>query len=295
MKISIITPSLNRATLLENALRSVADQAYPDFEHIIVDGGSTDGTAGMVRAYEHVRFISEPDNGMYDALNKGLMTASGDIVGFLNTDDLYAPDAFHVVVRQFTDDYIQAVAGRAVIFAVRPDGGRTIINEYAPANSDLLEGSTLGSNYFNAWFFRRSVFCTLGMFDSSYRIIADRDFMLRFTRVGLPYATTDELIYQYRWHSDSLTLSDSLDARRDASNEVLQMIDQYFKDASLPKRMRYLLVLKRRYITAEMAIRYLKLRDMGQVLRYAVAGMRRDAAWLPEFTSRLFSRSPGRV
>ena len=96
MKLSIITVVLNREETIEDCLRSVAEQTFEDIEHIIIDGGSTDGTLEIVDKYKsHIyKVISEKDNGIYDAMNKGLNNASGDIVGFLNADDLKKPTYF---------------------------------------------------------------------------------------------------------------------------------------------------------------------------------------------------------
>src|SRR4030066_1952836 len=93
-KVSIITPSYNRAGMIETAIQSVLSQNFPEVEHIIIDGGSTDGTLDVLKKYPHLRVVSEPDQGMYDALNKGLNLATGEIIGFLNTDDYYAPSVF---------------------------------------------------------------------------------------------------------------------------------------------------------------------------------------------------------
>ncbi|MBE3118097.1 MAG: glycosyltransferase [Candidatus Atribacteria bacterium] len=113
--ISIITPSLNRADMIVTAIESVLAQNYPYFEHIIIDGGSTDGTLNVLGKYPHLRLISELDRGMYDAINKGLALASGEIIGFLNTDDLFADDIFAKVAKKFDDDRILVVAGGPVI------------------------------------------------------------------------------------------------------------------------------------------------------------------------------------
>ena len=103
MKISVVTVSFNAERTIATTIESVAAQDWPDFEHIIMDGGSSDGTAAVAERLRHdrLRFISEPDEGMYDAMNKGLRLATGDYVGFLNADDfLAAPDALRVVAAE---------------------------------------------------------------------------------------------------------------------------------------------------------------------------------------------------
>src|SRR5262249_51487725 len=91
--VSVITPSYNQAQYIERTLASVRTQDYPNIEHIVVDGGSTDATRDVLRRQSFAEWISEPDRGQSDALNKGLAKARGDIVGWLNSDDMYAPGA----------------------------------------------------------------------------------------------------------------------------------------------------------------------------------------------------------
>src|SRR6266481_7579947 len=106
-KISIVTPTFNQAAFIEEALLSVKEQHYENVEHIVIDGASTDGTVELLRRYcgqpgwEHLRWISEPDRGQSDALNKGCQLITGDIVGWLNSDDRYRPRCFAEVVEAF--------------------------------------------------------------------------------------------------------------------------------------------------------------------------------------------------
>lgn len=101
MKISVVTPSLNQGQFINDTIASVQDQNYPDFEHIIIDGGSTDNTIEILESYNHLKWISEKDNGQADAINKGFKMASGEIIAWLNSDDYYDANIFKTVVSYF--------------------------------------------------------------------------------------------------------------------------------------------------------------------------------------------------
>src|SRR6185437_12218473 len=103
VKISVVTPSFNQAAFIEEALWSVKNQGYPWVEHLVMDGGSTDETVSILKRYssqtgwEHLKWVSEPDNGQSDALNKGFRVATGDIIGWLNSDDRYRTGCFQAI------------------------------------------------------------------------------------------------------------------------------------------------------------------------------------------------------
>ena len=101
LKISVITVSLNAERYIEDAIKSVLDQHYKPFEHIIIDACSTDRTLSIVKKYSHIKLLSEPDNGQSDAMNKGFRISDGDIIVYLNADDYFLPGAFDTVIRYF--------------------------------------------------------------------------------------------------------------------------------------------------------------------------------------------------
>jgi glycosyltransferase involved in cell wall biosynthesis len=212
--ISIITPCLNRAGLVRQAVESVLAQGYPEVEHIVMDAGSTDGTLQVLRAYPHLRLFSEPDKGMYDGINKGLRLAHGQIVGLLNTDDLYAPGCFEAVAAAF-DRHPEALAvvGGVSTFVDGPNGPVTV-NTVPPIEPDELWYRLIqGHPVTNAWFFRPAVFEKVGYFDDRSLYSSDRYFLIRLALDGgvrpVPIRQT---LYHYRQHSGSATIS-TIDSR----------------------------------------------------------------------------------
>src|SRR4051812_3706421 len=114
MVVSIITVCYNSGNTLRQTVESVLNQTYPDIEYIIIDGGSTDGTVDIIKEYagRGILYLSEHDNGIYDAMNKGIKKASGDIIGILNSDDVYFNNSvIHKVVNEFKERKVDAVYG----------------------------------------------------------------------------------------------------------------------------------------------------------------------------------------
>jgi glycosyltransferase involved in cell wall biosynthesis len=212
--ISIITPSLNRARFIREAIQSVEDQHYPSVEHIVVDAVSTDGTLDILHEFPHLRVISEPDQGMYDAINKGIRMAQGEIVGLLNTDDLYASGCFETVTDVFSrNPDALAVVGGTATFKDR-NGIREFVRHVpAIASNELWYRLIQGPPVTNAWFFQRSMFDQVGYFDTRFRYAADRYFLIKIALDSAvrPVPVSREL-YHYRQHGGSVTIS-SLDSR----------------------------------------------------------------------------------
>jgi len=287
--ISIITPSLNRADMIVTAIESVLAQNYPHFEHLIIDGGSTDGTLDVLAKYPHLKVISEPDNGMYDALNKGLKLAHGEILGFLNSDDLYAPGVFKEVAAHFANATVDAMAGRAEIFREGEDGNFENVMEIASSGPEhLLEQTVFGIPAFNAWFFRRSVFERIGTFDTGYRIISDREFMIRLALAGIVYARTDHLLYQYRQHAGSMTISGNKTNSTKIVQEHLKMTDCFLRKTGMPEKAKQYLRKMRTRDTLSMAISHLHKREFGRAWFYAREGIWSDWGWPLKLASCAF-------
>lgn len=234
LSLSIITPCLNRVQNVEASIQSVLKQGYPHVEHVVIDGGSTDGTLEILSKYPHLKMISEPDRGMYDALNKGLQLASGEIIGFLNTDDLYADAVFHPVMECFRDATVDAVSGKAQIF--KEEGGelRTILDLSPPHPARLVETAITGSTIFNAWFYRKSCIKQAGGFDPRYRISGDADLILRLGLRRINCVVLETIHYLYRQHEGSLTFDINSDKLVKIFKDHALFIKKHMPSAEIP-------------------------------------------------------------
>ncbi len=181
MRITVITVSYNSAATIGDTLRSIGRQTYPDIEHIVVDGASKDDTMAVVKTHgAHVaKIVSERDQGIYDAMNKGLALASGDFVGFLNADDMFAgPDVVAAIARAASAANVDAVFGDLVY--VNKDRPSELVRYW---RSGVFSPSRLRFGWMPphpTLYVRTSLVKTLGPFDLRLRIAADYDFMLRY-------------------------------------------------------------------------------------------------------------------
>lgn len=190
-KISLVTVTWNSARTIEDTLRSVVGQTYGNIEHIVVDGGSSDATMDIIRKYAaqyrsrglELKWISERDNGIYDAMNKGISLTSGDVVGILNSDDFFTSPT---VVERVSDEFksisqteeLDAVYGD--IHYVNPDRLNKCVRYYS---SKAFSRAKMRMGFMPAhpsFYCRRELYQKFGMFDTSFRIAADFELLLRF-------------------------------------------------------------------------------------------------------------------
>jgi len=197
MKITIITVCFNSAKTIENAIQSVMSQKYHDLEYIIIDGGSSDGTLDIIEKYKDdiLLCISEPDDGIYDAMNKGIQRASGDVVAFLNSDDWYVSDAdvFNKVEKYFTDSGADIISG--YIYYVSNEG----IKRKVPLDKMTNENILFGAVYPHpSMFVKRALFLKLGCFDTSYKIAADNKWIIDAYMSGVNILLVEEYFTCFR-------------------------------------------------------------------------------------------------
>jgi len=184
MKVSLITVSFNSATTIADTIESIQSQDYDDVEYIIVDGASKDGTVDIIKSLESKidQWISEPDKGIYDAMNKAIKMATGEVVGILNSDDFYsASNVISQVADAFNDPTIDAVFGDLVF--VDPVNLKKIVRTYSSAKwypEKLARGFMPAHPTF---FVRRKYYEQIGLFKTDYKIAADYELLIRFLYV----------------------------------------------------------------------------------------------------------------
>ena len=281
MKISIVTASLNRKDFIGAAIESVLAQNYPDFEHWIIDGGSTDGTLEFLKEYPHLKVLSEPDRGVYDAWNKGIRRTSGDVVGFLNSDDQYTPGTFRLAKNALDRSSALLFSGGSDIYQKTAAGVDVQMHRYVdPRRYHLTTVNvTLGLPNINARFFRRSVFEIIGLFNANYKLSADREFLLRAAMVNLPDCARAQLVYRYRWHADSLTMNSGSESLLSAVREAILIADIYSGLTTTSAADRFTLLSWRRELlaTAFMAVAF---RRPARALEIAAHAVVEDPGWL---------------
>lgn len=185
MKVSIITAVYNREATIARTIRSVERQSHGDIEHLIIDGASRDRTREIVEdcASPLVTFLSEPDNGIYDALNKGIAAASGEVIGLLHSDDRFAHDqVLSTAARYFEDPSVDAVYGDAAFFSMQAPDRLTRRYNSGLFNPGRIQMGMMPAH--TALFLRRGVFERFGLYKTDYRIAADFEFIARIFKDG---------------------------------------------------------------------------------------------------------------
>ena len=207
IKLSIITAVFNRVEMIASAIESVYNQWTDEMEHIIIDGGSTDGTLEVLAKYPHLIVISEADEGIYDAWNKGIKVAKGEYITFLNSDDLW----FDNVVERILDHLNnpgEIVIANAVVYDLSENNHLEFYNKYKSLSGDLLlRRLTNRPPAINAWIIPKEVFNSVGKFDTNFTIAADVDFCIRAILKDVKTLPIDIDFYKYMSHPESITLN----------------------------------------------------------------------------------------
>lgn len=234
--LTVVTVVYNGALHIEKAIQSVLSQDYLNIEYIIIDGCSTDGTIDIIHRYQKIidYWVSAPDQGIYDAMNKGIMLSRGELIGFLNSDDYYEPGAIRAVIQDYKNKCYKGIYyGNS--FVIQSD---LRIGYLSLGNASLWRG--LGFKH-QAMFVHRDIHKKFGLYNPAYRIAADYDFVLRAVSKGVKLIHIDKTLVNY-----SNTGASGIN-RIETLNEIRVIGKTHFGLFSLP-HLGFLLVFSRVYL-----------------------------------------------
>jgi glycosyltransferase involved in cell wall biosynthesis len=206
LKLTVITATYNRASFLPRCIESVASQSYPHKEHLIIDGGSTDGTIPLLKAYAakypHIRWLSEKDNGISSALNKGLAIAGGDAIGVIGDDDFYAPEVFGIIAQEFERNEDVAVVTGDCDFIHNDDSVIKTQKASYTCRKDLIQGWLYWGKRIKiaapSTFIRKRVIDEVGGFDEADLYAMDYHHWLKITKRFPNIRTVDRVFASFR-------------------------------------------------------------------------------------------------
>lgn len=221
MLISVITPTKNSAKFLKNCIESVKRQTTKA-EHIIIDGGSADDTFSLLKEYDHIKWLSEPDKGMYDAINKGLNIAQGEIIGYLNADDRYCSNTFSDILHVFENNpEVDFIYGDCIYIDHNEKALYT--HKPLPYFNKLLKNMKEIQWAQPSCFWRKAVHQKIGKFDPALRYIGDYDFFLRLIINNCKGFRIKKPLCFFMLHNGSL----SVKARKEMREEHENLIKKY--------------------------------------------------------------------
>ena len=201
MRFSVITICFNSEKTIERTIKSVLAQTCKDYEYIIVDGASKDNTLDIVKRYEplfegRMKWKSEPDKGIYDAMNKGVRMATGDIIGIVNSDDWLEPDAIENVVKlaKITEGYDKCIFCGSLRFHYK-DGSQQLMKSDEERFHEGMKRDSLNHGAFHpSMVVGSEVYHSVGVFDDHFSVIADTDFISRCYKSGIRFVFTDAVV-----------------------------------------------------------------------------------------------------
>lgn len=222
MKLSIVTPSYNQGIFIERTILSVLNQNYSNLEYLVFDGGSTDETVSVLKKYEDkLTWISEKDNGQAHAVNKGITASHGDIIGWLNSDDVYYPGTFSKVMEYFEKNpHVNMVYG----YADHIDEYDKYIEDYPTESWNF---SRLKDTCFicqPSVFFRKDIFKQFGLLNEELNYSMDYEYWLRLGKQGVVFSLLETKLAGSRFYQNTKTLG----ARKKVHHEINDMMKDTF-------------------------------------------------------------------
>ena len=275
--LSIVTPSFNQGLFIKEAIESVASQRYSDVEHLIIDGGSKDETVNILRrcseTWPHVKWSSEPDGGQSEALNRGFRQSTGDLIGWLNSDDRYRPGSFECVTKAFAENPdVDVIYGD---YAVIDRGGDLLkIKKEIEFNPFILKYYRVLYIATTATFFRRRIFTEGNWLDEKLHYAMDYEFFVRLVAAGYRFKHIPGLLADMRIHpaSKASTMTEVVQKERDSLMYAHSQISQKIRLPWLQRvafsgaqtvaaTMRYSEKMTRGYYRAQLQAEFLKAKS----------------------------------
>ena len=235
---SIITPTLNASLTLDDAVRSALGQGT-DFEHLIMDGCSTDETVTIARTFPHLNLHIAKDRGLYDAMNKGASLAQGEWLIFLQADDWIPPGALKAIATAINaNPQAEIITGSSEAVQLGIDQHwKSRWKRHALSDKALtVERILFGDPMINARAIRKTLFDQVGPFNLLYSLASDRDFLLRLVQVQPRAAIIEHPTYLYRWHDDSRTMNEGNSLSPQLNNENLSIAEQHLWKTTEPSQ-----------------------------------------------------------
>lgn len=236
-RISIITPSYNSGRYLEDAIKSVLIQEYPNFEHIVIDAGSTDDTIELLKRYPHIKWISEKDKGQSDAMNKGFQMSSGNIIGYLNADDYYYQNVFNTIIKYFKNG-ASFVQGK---IKVEKEDKSFVINDAQTTFEGLIRHWEPGAFCVNpiGYFYLREVQEKVGGYDINNHFSMDLQFLIGAAKhFPITKIKEDLILGVFRNYEQTKTSNNQLET--DIWNtKTFWFVDNFIQDLSDDEKQRF--------------------------------------------------------
>ena len=243
--ISIVTPTYNRANYIENTIISVLEQNYKNIEYIVMDGCSTDNTVEILEKYksqdDRISYASEKDEGMYDAINKGFAIAKGDIIAYINSDDLYTPEVFRTVVDYFSNHPdVDVIYGDTMVVET---GVGMHINIYMPFLKTWLRAGGIIAQ--PTVFMRRRCWEKVGNLRKDVKYLGDCEYWLRLLENGFRFGKINEVLAVEYNHGDTLrnTMQDEIESEKQFLRK------KYWTRPPMSESVRWAVLLSRKLLT----------------------------------------------